>query len=143
MDMNKAFYLRKEDRDPAWHVIDAEGQILGRLATRVADLLRGKGKAIFTPHTDSGDYVVITNTEKIKLTGDKLTQKIYVTHSGWMGGRKELSARQVMERDPSRIIRHAVRGMLQKNKLASQQLKRLKLYVGGEHPHKAQVGQAA
>jgi len=139
MDMNKAFFLRKEDRNPNWHVVDATDQILGRLSTQVADLLRGKTKAEYTPHTDTGDYVIITNCEKIKLTGNKWSDKIYATYSGWRGGKKEVSAEKLFEKDPRRLISYAVRGMLPKNKINRQVLKKLKVYVGGEHPHQAQV----
>lgn len=143
MDMNKAFFLRKEDRNPQWHVIDATDQVLGRLCTQVADLLRGKTKAEYTWQTDAGDYVVITNCEKIKLTGDKWQDKTYVSFSGWRSGRKEITAEKLFEKDPRRLVEHAVRGMLPKNKLNRQVLKKLKVYVGGEHPHQAQVAKAA
>ena len=139
MDMNKSFVLKKEERDPQWHVIDATDKILGRLATRVADILRGKNKPEYTPHTDSGDYVVITNCEKIKLSGNKMKDKIYTSYSGWIGGKKERSAEQIMKKDPTRLIRFAVKGMLPKNKLSAQVLSKLKVYVGDQHPHKAQV----
>lgn len=137
--MNKTFFLRKEDRAPKWHVVDATDQVLGRLATRVADLLRGRGKAEFTPHTDAGDYVVVTNCDKIKLTGDKWDQKEYVTYSGWRSGRKVRTAKEMLGREPEAIVRHAVRGMLPKNKLSSKVLLKLKVYTGDSHPHKAQV----
>lgn len=139
MDMNKSFYLHVEDRAPQWHVIDATDEVLGRLSTRVADLLRGKHNAFFTPSTDSGDYVVITNCEKIKLTGNKWEDKIYQHYTGWRSGLKELTAEQVFERDPRRIIIAAVKGMLPKNKLNRQIIKKLKVYVGAEHPHQAQI----
>ena len=139
MDMNKSFVLRKEDRSPEWHVIDASGKVLGRLATHVADVLRGKDRPEYTPHTDSGDYVVIINCDKIVLTGNKWKDKIYRSYSGWRSGLKERSAREVFEKDPTRIIRAAVKGMLPKNKLNRQIIKKLKIYVGSEHPHKAQA----
>ncbi|MBY0354035.1 50S ribosomal protein L13 [Candidatus Babeliales bacterium] len=137
--MNKTFMLRKEDRKPEWHVIDASGLVLGRLATRVADVLRGKNRPEFTPHEDAGDYVVIINCEKIALTGEKMAQKIYTNFSGWRGGLKELTARQVFEKNPARIIEQAVKGMLPKNKLSDRIIKKLKVYKGTEHPHKAQI----
>jgi large subunit ribosomal protein L13 len=140
MDMNKAFFLRKEDREPKWHLIDAKDRVLGRLATEVADLLRGKGKPTYTPQTASGDYVVIINVEKVKLTGNKLEDKIYQRVSGYMGGKKEFTARQILEKHPERIIEHAVKGMLPKNKLSNIIEGYLKLYVGSEHPHDAQIG---
>lgn len=140
MDMNKAFFLRKEDREPKWHLIDAEGKVLGRLATEVADLLRGRGKPTYTPQTASGDYVVIINAEKVKLTGKKMEDKTYISYSGYMGGKKELTAKQVLEKHPTRLVEHAVKGMLPKNKLSNIIRNYLKVYVGKEHPHEAQIG---
>lgn len=139
MDMNKTFFLRKEDCKAKWHVIDASDKILGRLATEVADLLRGKGKAQFTPHADCGDYVVITNCEKIKLTGNKWKDKIYKRYSGWRSGLKTRTAEEVLEKHPTQIVKLAVKRMLPKNKLSDQVIKKLKIYVGNEHPHAAQV----
>jgi large subunit ribosomal protein L13 len=139
MDMNKAFYMRKEDRCPQWHLVDAAGQTLGRLATDIAQRLRGKDKPVYTPHTDAGDYVVVINAEKIVLSGDKMEQKMYVRHSGWMGGKKETSARHMLEKHPTFIVEHAVKGMLPKNKLARQQIKKLKVYVGSKHPHTSHI----
>lgn len=140
MDMNKAFFLRKEDREPKWHLIDAEGKVLGRLATEIADLLRGKGKATYTPHTASGDYVVVINAEKVKLTGNKIEDKIYQRVSGYIGGKKEFTAKHVLATHPTRILEHAVNGMLPKNKLGEQVKRNLKLYVGTEHPYGAKIG---
>lgn len=140
MDMNKTFFLRKEDREPKWHLIDAEGKVLGRLATEIADLLRGKGKVTYTPHTAGGDYVVVINAEKVKLTGNKVEDKIYQRVSGYIGNKKEFTAKQILEKHPTRIIEHAVKGMLPKNKLSNLVRKNLKLYVGTEHPHEAQIG---
>ena len=137
--MNKSFVLRKEDAKPRWRVIDASGRTLGRLATEVAVILRGKDKPEYTAHTDSGDYVVVTNCEKIRLTGAKWKQKIYTTYSGWTGGKKERTAEEVFKKDPTRLIEHAVKGMLPKNKLNRKVFKKLRVYVGNEHPHKAQV----
>lgn len=139
MDMNKSFVLTKEEVKPQWHVLDASGKVLGRLATEVATILRGKHIATFTPHTDSGDYVVIVNCEKIQLTGNKWKGKMYETYSGWRGGRKDTPAEIVFKKDPTRLLFLAVRGMLPKNKLNRQVIKKLKLYVGGEHPHQAQI----
>ena len=141
MDMNKSFVLKNENRSPQWRVIDAEGQILGRLATKIADALRGKDRATFTPHTDSGDYIVVINAEKIALTGDKMENKEYVRYTGWMGGQKIVTARELLEKHPTQLVEKAVKGMLPKNKLSRQIIKKLKVYVGSEHPHKAQVGQ--
>jgi len=139
MDLNRTFFLKKEDRTPAWRLIDADGKVLGRLATMVADALRGKDKPGFTNHTDGGDYVVIINAEKIKLTGDKLRDKEYVSYSGWMGGKSVKTAREIQEKKPEWIIQHAVKGMLPKNRLSRDLLRKLKVYGGSEHPHKAQV----
>jgi len=140
MDMNKAFFLRKEDRAPQWHVVDATDQVLGRLAVQIANLLRGRGKAGYTPHTDTGDYVVVLNCAKFAVTGSKLEDKEYVRYSGWRSGRKVRTLKEMIAKHPEEIIRKAVRGMLPKNKLSSQVLSKLKLYTGSEHPHKAQIG---
>ena len=139
MDFNKTFYLSKEARAPKWHLIDAEGKVLGRLATEIAEALRGKDKAYYTPHTDTGDYIVVINAEKVKMTGEKLTDKIYLSYSGWMGGQKERTPQQLLERRPTEILQRAVKGMLPKNRLSRQVIKKLKVYAGSEHPHKAQI----
>lgn len=139
MDMNKAFILKKEDRNPDWRVIDASGKVLGRLATEVADALRGKDKPDYTPHTDGGDYVVITNCQNVVLTGDKMDGKMYQFHSGWQGGLTELSAKEMMKKDATSLIYLAVKRMLPRNKLSRQVIKKLKIYSGDTHPHKAQV----
>lgn len=138
MDMNKTFYLRKEDRAPVWRLIDADGMVLGRLATQVADILRGKDKPYYTPHTDCGDYVVIINADKIKLTGNKWKDKIYVTVSGWRSGKRETSAKDQMAKHPTSLIELAVKRMLPKNTLNRDAFKKLKVYTGPEHPHIAQ-----
>lgn len=135
MDMNKTFFLKKEDRDPQWRVFDAEGAILGRLATEIADILRGKDTPEYTPHTDSGDYVVVVNAEKVKMSGNKLKDKEYTRYTGWMGGFKVTTAEEMLVKHPTRLIEHAVKGMLPKNKLSSQIMKKLKVYAGPEHPH--------
>ena len=137
--MNKAFVLRKEDRAPQWQHIDVEGKVLGRVATQIADILRGKDKPYYTPNADCGDYVVITNAEKVVLTGDKWKSKMYVSYSGWMSGRKEQSAEQIRAKNPALIIEKAVARMLPKNKLNREVYKKLKVYAGTEHPHKAQL----
>ncbi len=139
MDMNKAFFLKKEDRNPQWRVIDGSGKVLGRLATEIATILSGKDKAEYTPHTDTGDYVVITNCEKIVLTGNKWEDKTYATFSGWRGGLKERSASDVFKKDPTFLIKSAVKRMLPKNRLGRQMFKKLKVYAGNEHPHLAQA----
>jgi large subunit ribosomal protein L13 len=122
-----------------WYVVDAEGQTLGRLATQIADVLRGKRKAAYTPHVDTGDFVVVVNAEKIQVTGNKLDDKMYYRHSGFPGGLKERTLREQLSRRPTEVLRKAVKGMLPKNKLAAQQLGKLKIYSGPEHPHEAQA----
>ncbi len=139
MIMNSAFFLRKEDRNPAWHVIDAQGQVLGRLASHIANLLRGKNKPEFTAHQDAGDYVIVINAEKIVLTGDKLDQKDYRRHSGYMGGLKVITAKDMLKKFPERVIQHAVKGMLPKRNLGRQLSDKLKVYAGPTHPHAAQI----
>lgn len=139
MDMNRTFFLKKEDEAPKWRVIDANGEILGRLATQIAEVLRGKDKAIYTPHSLAGDYVVIINADKIKLSGNKLEGKIYERYSGWIGGYKTETAKEVLSKHPERIIEHAVKLMLPKNKLNKEFMRRLKVYAGAEHPHQGQV----
>jgi large subunit ribosomal protein L13 len=121
-----------------WYVVDADGQTLGRLATRIADTLRGKGKPEFTPHVDTGDFVIVVNAEKIRVTGNKLDQKMYHRHSGYPGGLRTRSLREQLDRRPTEVIRTAVRGMLPKNRLARRQLVKLKVYAGPEHPHQSQ-----
>ncbi|HEY3183699.1 MAG TPA: 50S ribosomal protein L13 [Gaiellaceae bacterium] len=121
-----------------WYLVDAEGQTLGRLATRLADVLRGKGKAQYTPHVDTGDFVVVVNAEKIAVTGNKLDDKMYYRHSGYPGGLKERTLREQLSRRPEEVLRKAVKGMLPRNRLARQQLTKLKIYAGPEHPHDAQ-----
>jgi large subunit ribosomal protein L13 len=121
-----------------WYVVDAEAQTLGRLATQIAGVLRGKGKPVYTPHVDTGDFVIVVNAEKIRVTGNKLDQKIYYRHSGYPGGLRERTLREQLDRRPEEVLRRAVRGMLPKNKLASAQLRKLKIYAGPEHPHAAQ-----
>ena len=122
----------------AWHVVDADGLVLGRVATEVARVLRGKHKPIYAPHVDTGDFVVVVNAEKIAVTGNKLDQKRYYRHSGYPGGLRSRTLRDQLERRPTEVLRVAVRGMLPKNRLARQQLTKLKIYAGPEHPHAAQ-----
>lgn len=138
MNSNATISAKNTDFDRQWYVIDAEDQILGRLATQIADILRGKNKPSFTPHVDCGDYVIVINADKVKLTGKKLDQKMYTTHSGYLGGLKETPYRVVMEKHPERAIEHAVKGMLPKNKLQKVFMNKLKVYAGEEHPHEAQ-----
>ncbi len=122
----------------SWHVIDADGMVLGRLAAKVADVLRGKNKATFTPHLDAGDFVVVVNAEKVKLTGNKETQKTYMSYSGWRSGDRYRSVKEVRANHPDRIITHAVKGMIPKNRLGRRLLTKLKVYSGPTHPHTAQ-----
>lgn len=121
-----------------WYVVNAENQILGRLATQIAVRLRGKHKAIFTPHLDTGDYIVVVNAEKVSLTGKKLDRKLYYRHTGYLGHLKEMSARKMIAQKPEEVLRLAVRRMLPKNRLGRNQLKKLKIYAGAVHPHAAQ-----
>ena len=122
-----------------WYVVDAEGQTLGRLATQIAETLRGKNKPEYTPHVDTGDFVVVVNCEKITVTGQKLDQKMYHRHSGYPGGLRSRTLREQLERRPTEVIRKAVKGMLPRNKLGRAQLLKLKVYAGPEHPHVAQA----
>ena len=132
-------YLPKVNLDERkWHVIDADGAILGRLAAQVANILRGKDKPVYTPHLDAGDFVVVINAEKIRLTGKKETQKSFMTYSGWKGGEKYRTVEQVRSKQPEKLITHAVRGMVPKNRLGRTLMTKLKVYKGTEHPHSAQ-----
>jgi large subunit ribosomal protein L13 len=134
----KTYTAKPGEIERRWYVVDAEGRNLGRLATRIADQLRGKNKPQFTPHVDTGDFVVVVNAEKIAVTGKKLDEKIYYRHSGYPGGLKERTLREQLDRRPTEVLRLAVKGMLPKNKLAARQLTKLKIYAGPEHPHTAQ-----
>jgi large subunit ribosomal protein L13 len=138
--MNSKTYLPKQDAiERKWHVIDADGKVLGRLAVKVAELLRGKNKVFYTNHIDCGDFVVVTNTSKIVLTGKKLDQKTYFTYSGYPGGAKLTPYSVLMAEKPEKALIAAVKGMLPKNKLADRQLKRLKVFKGDKHKHGAQI----
>jgi large subunit ribosomal protein L13 len=121
-----------------WYLVDAEGKTLGRLATQIADTLRGKRKPQYTPHVDTGDFVIVVNADKIQVTGNKLDQKRYYRHSGYPGGLRSRTLREQLERRPTEVLRVAVKGMLPKNRLARQQITKLKIYAGPEHPHEAQ-----
>lgn len=132
---------REQDMQRDWYVVDAQGQTLGRLASQIATVLRGKHKPGFTPHIDCGDYVIVVNAEKVHTTGQKLTQKKYYRHSGYPGGLREISLRDQLQKFPERVIESAVRGMLPKNKLGRQMFKKLKVYPGPSHPHRAQQPQ--
>ena len=136
--MIKTFIAKKEDVQREWHVIDATDKVLGRMASRIAMILQGKTKPIYTPHVDTGDFVVVTNAKKIKLTGNKMKEKVYYTHSGYPGGFKEIPIKKWMEKHPDRIVTMAVKRMLPKTKLGSAMLKKLKVYAGPDHSHEAQ-----
>ena len=134
----KTYTAKPGEIERSWYVVDAESKTLGRLATQIADVLRGKGKPAYTAHVDTGDFVIVVNAEKIHVTGQKLDQKIYYRHSGYPGGLRSRTLREQLERRPEEVIRRAVRGMLPKNRLAAAQLKKLKVYAGPDHPHAAQ-----
>ena len=134
----KTLFMRKEDVKRKWYVIDAEGMVLGRLATEIARRLRGKHKPTYTPHIDTGDYIIVINADKIQLTGKKLDQKMYYHHTGYPGGLKSITAKALLQRKPERVLEHAVKGMLPKNRLGRRMFKKMKVYVGPEHPHQAQ-----
>ena len=138
MKLQKTYTPKPGDIDRAWFVVDADGVPLGRLASRVAQMLRGKHKATYAPHVDGGDYIVIVNAEKVAVTSNKSQSKIYYRHSGYPGGLKEESFERLMERRPKAIIERAVRGMLPKTKLGRQMIRKLKVHTGPEHPHGAQ-----
>lgn len=129
---------REQDVQHDWYVVDAQGQTLGRLATQIATILRGKNKPSYTPHVDCGDYVVVVNAEKIHVTGQKMTQKKYYRHSGYPGGLKEVTLRDQLDKFPNRVVEAAVRGMLPHNRLGRRMFKKLKVYAGPNHPHDAQ-----
>lgn len=134
----KTYSAKRDELDARWYVIDAQGQILGKVASDIAQILRGKHKPTYTPHLNSGDYVVVVNAEKVAVTGDRLDQKIYYRHSQYPGGLKEETLRQVLQRHPERAIERAVKGMLPHNRLGDDILHRLKVYPGPQHPHQAQ-----
>lgn len=130
--------IRKEDAVHKWYIVDAENQVLGRLASEVAKILRGKHKPFYTPHVDTGDYVIIINADKVVLTGNKWSQKVYYWHTGYPGGLRQTTAEKLRQRRPERIIEYAVRGMLPKTKLGRAMLRKLKVYAADTHPHRAQ-----
>lgn len=138
MYTQKSFVLKPADAEKNWYIVNAENQTVGRIATKIADILRGKTNPKYTPHTDSGDFVVVVNADKVKFTGNKLDQKIYYKHSGYVGGLKERTAREQLERQPTKVLMSAVKGMLPKNSLGRKQLTKLKVYAGTEHDHEAQ-----
>lgn len=134
----KTFVAKEHEVEKKWYLIDARDKILGRLASEIAILLRGKHKPVFTPHMDAGDYVVVVNADKVLLTGDKLQKKMYYRHSGYVGGLKEIPAKEMLQKKPENLIRLAVKGMLPKNSLGRRQLRKLKIYASPDHPHQAQ-----
>jgi large subunit ribosomal protein L13 len=134
----KTYTAKPEDIQRRWYIVDAEGKTLGRMATVIANILRGKNKPIFTPHMDCGDYIVVINADKVAVTGNRMDEKMYYHHSGYPGGLTTESMRTVMGKNPDRVIRQAVQKMLPKNTLSKQVLKKLKIYSGTEHPHGAQ-----
>ncbi|NPU85092.1 MAG: 50S ribosomal protein L13 [Syntrophaceae bacterium] len=134
----KTYSARKEDVQRDWYVVDAEGKTLGRLASEIASRLRGKHKPIYTPHVDTGDFIIVVNAEKVVLTGRKLTDKMYYSHSGYPGGLKSITAGKLLQTRPEDVLRIAVQGMLPKNTLGRQMLRKLKIYKGGTHGHEAQ-----
>ncbi|MBW8741505.1 MAG: 50S ribosomal protein L13 [Acidobacteria bacterium] len=136
--MMKTYNAKPGEIERLWYVVDADGQTLGRLATQIADTLRGKGKPQYTPHVDTGDFVVVVNAEKIAVTGNKLDQKRYYRHSGYPGGLRSRTLREQLGRRPEEVLRAAVKGMLPRNRLARQQINKLKIYAGPEHPHAPQ-----
>jgi len=137
----KTYIPKSEEIERNWRLIDADGKVLGRIATEIADILRGKNKPVFTPHLDTGDFVVVVNAEKIRLTGNKMADKVYYHHTGFPGGIKGITAEKLLEREPEKLISEAVKGMLPKNKLRKQFMGKLKVYSGSKHPHEAQQPQ--
>ncbi len=137
----KSYMARPQEVERKWHVVDAEGQTLGRLAAEIAKVLRGKYKPQYTPHVDTGDFVVVVNADRVEVTGRKAEQKVYRRHTGYPGGLRETSYEVMMERKPTEVLRKAVWGMMPKSRLARQQFKKLKIYAGAEHPHAAQTPQ--
>jgi large subunit ribosomal protein L13 len=134
----KTISAKKESVEKNWWIVDADSRVLGRVASEVAKIIRGKHKPSFTPHVDCGDNVIVINAEKIRMTGDKMNSKEYISHSGYPGGQKRLSPKQVMAKKPERIFEYAIKGMLPKNRLGRQLFKNLHVYAGDQHPHEAQ-----
>lgn len=134
----KTYTARAEDIEREWFLVNAEGKTLGRLASEIAQVLRGKHKPIYTPHLDCGDFVIVVNAEKVRVTGRKLDQKMYYRHTGYPGGIKSISLRNQLQKHPKRVLKAAVRGMLPKNRLGRKMFKKLKVYAGNSHPHQAQ-----
>jgi large subunit ribosomal protein L13 len=136
--LKRTFSAKKSEVEEKWWLVDAEGKVLGRMASEIARILRGKNKPIFTPHVDTGDFVIVINADKVRFTGNKLKGKVYYRHSGYPGGLKSITAERLLEKKPTEVVRKAVKGMLPKNRIGRELLKKLKVYTGGEHPHQAQ-----
>ena len=134
----KTFVANEAELNKKWYLVDAKNKVLGRLASQIASRLRGKHKAVFTPHADTGDFIVVINAEKISMTGAKAANKVYYRHTGHIGGLKEITAEKLLAKKPEELLRLAVKGMLPKNSLGRRQLRKLKIYAGTEHPHEAQ-----
>jgi large subunit ribosomal protein L13 len=134
----KTLIVNEAELDKKWYLVDAEKKVLGRLASEIASRLRGKHRPVFTPHADTGDYIVVINAEKVSITGSKATDKVYYRHTGHVGGLKEITAAKLLAKKPEEVLRLAVKGMLPKNSLGRRQLRKLKIYAGTEHPHQAQ-----
>jgi large subunit ribosomal protein L13 len=134
----KTYQAKKEELDRQWYLVNAEGKVLGRLSTALAKILKGKNKPTYTPHLDTGDFVIVVNAGKVTLTGKKMKDKIYYHHTGYPGGIKEMTAEKLLSKKPTEMIRMAVKGMLPKNSLGRQMLRKLKIYAGPDHPHEAQ-----
>lgn len=138
MENNKSYMAKEDEINKKWYLIDATDKVVGRLASEIATILRGKHKAVFTPHNDTGDYIIVVNAEKVRFTGKKLDRKIYRHYTGFIGGLREVAARTVLAKKPTDVLYNAVKGMLPKNTLGRRQLKKLKLFVGPEHNHQSQ-----
>jgi len=134
----KTVHARKEDVQRKWYLVNADGKVLGRLASQIARILRGKHNPIFSPHVDTGDFVIVVNAERVRLTGDKLKEKVYYRHSGYPGGITAITAEKLLAKQPEELIRRAVKGMLPKNRLGRKVVRKLKVYAGPDHPHQAQ-----
>jgi len=134
----KTYSAKKDDIKQEWYLVDAQDKVLGRIATQIANILRGKNKPVFTPYADAGDFVIVTNAEKVRLTGKKLENKCYYRHTGYPGGLKTRTAQEILQKKPEELIELAVKGMLPKNRLGRKLMKKLKIYAGNVHPHEAQ-----
>lgn len=136
--MNDTYFPSDQDVDRKWYIVDARDEVLGRISSFIAKIIIGKHKPNYTPHVDTGDFIIVINADKVQLTGDKLDEKKYQDYTGYPGGLNEVSAGELLEEDPEKVISHSVKGMLPKNKLGDKMIKKLKVYAGEEHPHEAQ-----